>query len=128
MFKYNRDNNLRMSIIGFDTMPDDISFIRFQITLDTLKELVKNNFADPQENQNGSPTISDFIKFGEKYKNEEIYFTGFAIPPERHDYSIIIEGAKCNTTNKEFIADFVRTFRKADELIKEDGFVSCWYD
>lgn len=126
MFNYNKDNDERMKILNLKERGS--SLVYFQINCDTLQKLIDNNFANPEENQNGSPTISEFLEFGKKYKDEDLYFTGFAIPPERHDYSIVIEGMECETENKDFMVDFLNTFKYANKLIKEDDFVSCWYD
>lgn len=126
MFNYNKDNDGRMKILNLKERGS--SLVYFQINCDTLQKLIDNNFANPEENQNGSPTISEFLEFGKKYEDEDLRFTGFAIPPERHDYSIIVDGIVCETENEDFVIDFLDTFKDANKLQKEFGYVSCWYD
>ena len=96
----------------------------------SLKELIKLGFADPEDTQNESPSIAEFLKFMEKYHNVEAH--GYAVSPNRSDERVSIEGLETKNRkeelSKEFILDFTKKFRQADDFEVDEKHAFCWYD
>ena len=129
-FNFNKDDELRQSIMGIKT---DYKFggIHYfhEMTLDIINKLLENNFIDLNyRNQTNSPSIKEFIDFATKYINETIYFCGFIISPKRNDYDIVITGMMASSHDKSFMEDFENIFGEADGFECRDGKQSCWYD
>jgi hypothetical protein len=97
------------------------------MTLKTLKLLFKENFIDPNEQQNCAPSCGTILKFMEA--NKRFTCHGYVVSPERSDYRVSIEGVEL--TKKPTVADkdnFVETFRMADEFTCNENGCYCWYD
>ena len=96
-----------------------------QIDVSTLKWLVENNYANPDEQQNLAPSIQEFIDFMETHEG---YFAGgYAVSEKRDDYRVSIDNISRNTDipTKDEIAAFVNFASSADELDAK-GF--AWWD
>lgn len=93
----------------------------------TLKTLVNEDFADPEDAQNSAPALGDILKFMEA--NPGFTCHGYAIEPYRSDYRISVEGVdyQGNPTIEQIVA-FVKLFRFADELVIEEDELYCWFD
>ena len=75
----------------------------------TLKKLVELGYADPEECQNSSPRIEDFIEFMEA--NDGYVVNGYTITDERSDYRVSIEaiekvGSITDMDEAEIFSDF----------------------
>ena len=92
-----------------------------------LRELVARNFADPEESQNGSATLGDFLKFLEKHP--QVTAHGYAVSPKREDYRVSLEGLEYDGAVS---ADLQREFRemngRAAEFACTPQRLFCWYD
>lgn len=94
-----------------------------------LEYLFDNNFIDPEDSQNCSPTaeeIYDFIK-----DHDEFCAFGYAVSPDRSDYRITLEGIERlpgleGIEDGEELKDFVKFARFADELDVDHGY--AWWD
>lgn len=134
MYNLNKYANLRDKII-FGKNYDEREYfggckrIR-SLKLNTLKELISENFANPNDKQNFAPCIQEMLDFVEKYP--KCTFHGYAISVRRDDYRISLEGIECKdkkTINSvEFLRDFVQTFRFADDFVCNEELAYCWYD
>lgn len=96
-----------------------------------IRELISVGFADPEEAQNSSPTIREFLEFIESQPDpENWYLHGYSVSPEREDVRVSIEGiGSYGPVASENLADFVMENRFADTLdIMPDHKVYCWYD
>ena len=129
-FNYNKDQAARDKLLG---IPLDARYgggvERFKgIDLATLKKLVVEGYADPEDAQNiAAPTIGEFLEFMEAHP--KFLACGCAVSGKREDYGISIEGLKCpgKATAKDK-RDFIQAFRQADDFSIEGGRCYCWYD
>lgn len=99
-----------------------------ELSVDKLQKLIDNKFACLDDAQNNSPTIREFLKFGNKYPDTT--FHGYVISHDRDDYRVTIEGLtlKSNITPKT-LTDFSNLFYEADDFIVDsNGVLYCWYD
>lgn len=96
------------------------------INVQTLKELVKKGYLDPEDKQNDAPTVGEFIKFMEKYPEFEAH--GYIIDNKREDRRISIEGVSGCPQSEEAKEAFEEMFLNADEFNIEDDEYYCWYD
>ena len=97
------------------------------LTIEKMEQLIADKYLDPSERQNKSPTVAEFLKFMKKY--EGYHALGYVVSVRREDYRTSIEGIyKVGSVNAEETADFVMTFRSADDLKINDSGVMCWYD
>lgn len=97
-----------------------------EMHLETIKELIEKGFCDPDECQNSSPTVEEFVNFIANH--EGWYLNGYAITDKRHDYRVSITGM-CKEGMIEDIdelKDFVEFARFADEFDMKFGY--AWWD
>ncbi len=129
-FEYNKDWEKRDELISGEA---DIEKYRWggiyhfkEMNVDTLKALLDEHFADPEEQQNDAPCIKDIYDFMVDHPGFTAY--GYVVSPERHDYRVSIEGVDGTYAEKdmETIKDFTDLFRYADEFDIENLY--CWYD
>jgi len=121
--KYNKDEKTRNALLGIHKG----SYVQFSnLNVETLKTLIDSNFADPEENQNDSPTIAEFFEFMREYPEYKAH--GYAIGLVRSDYRISIEGLDGYPKTSDSFTSFVKAFRLADTFNVTAGYVRCWYD
>lgn len=97
-----------------------------RLTGDALDTLIKEGFADEDEQQNACPCIREINKFIHEHPNFTAH--GYIVTPERPDYRVSIEGVwgeDCDERDKE---DFIRIFRRADDFTINGGVCYCWFD
>lgn len=96
------------------------------IDCDTLEQLLEEDFIDPEECQNCSPSTEEFFEFMKRHP--EFTAHGYAVSPKRSDYRITIEGIEsdedCN--NQEVLEDFIGLCRFADEFCIHPPY--AWWD
>ena len=96
------------------------------LTAAGLDTLIKEGFADEDEQQNSCPCIRDINKFIHEHPNFTAH--GYIITPRRADYRVSIEGVdgrECNSTDVE---DFTQMFRGADDFTIFGCHCYCWFD
>jgi hypothetical protein len=127
-FKYNQDQERRDKLVNAKYENFDKSYAHYSdVSVDTLKILLDEKFANPADVQNSAPTIQEFYDF--MVKHPEYKAHGYVIGLERSDYRVSVEGLSGVPKNIESRLDFFRKFRHADDLNEyRDGSVSCWYD
>lgn len=121
----NEQFKTRTRILGHDTAPDYVGFEH--VTVDQLEELVKAGLANPDETQNESPTIAQFIAFMTKWPGALAH--GYTIGGKRDDGRVSVEGLfvpKAEVT-LELLKEFSGEFHTADEF-DVDGDLRCWWD
>jgi len=91
-----------------------------------LEALIELGFADPEDNQNDSPTIGEILKFLKA--NPSFTAHGYAVTPERDDYRISIEGVEGHTGDEQQISEFIKMFGDANEFSAKRGKQYAWYD
>lgn len=129
----NKDYTRRATIMAENGVKEQLTAEKNDIahysglTATGLQTLVDERFADPEETQNESPSIAEFIKFMRKYPKFTAH--GYIVSHERSDYRVSVEGV---TTEKELTKDeilaFVDMFRFADEFEIASRGAHCWYD
>ena len=96
-----------------------------------LEALLDAGFLDPEETQNGSPTVREMMSFVRHCDVPTDWeFEGYAISPERDDYRVTIEGLYYNGTNltlDELLA-FTNEFHWADEFEVAYDYARAWWD
>lgn len=100
--------------------------------ISTAEILIKLGFLDPEETQNDSPTVQEFIDFAKNHLDADFTFHGYAVGPEREDCRVSFEGIESNNEiSKETLLDFVKMFLDeypADDTDVGDERLWCWYD
>jgi hypothetical protein len=97
------------------------------LSVATLKELIARNFADPDERQNDSPSIGQFLQFLEKYPHVKAH--GYAVSPNREDYRVSLEGVEYDgPVSAELYRDFRALSSSADDFVCTHERLYCWYD
>ena len=127
-FNYNMDIKTRDEMIFGKYEPDKyLGGVRYfkGMTVKLLKELVDNGFADPEECQNYSPSVAEFIEFMEGWDGYRV--NGYVVTDKRDDYRVSVEAIEKNGVieTKEELVDFVETFRFADDF---DANGYAWWD
>ena len=128
MIDFNMDIKTRDTIIFGDYEPDKyLGGTRdFKgMNVETLKKMVEMKFADPDEAQNGSPRIEEFIDFMES--NEGYKVDGYVVTDQRADYRVSVEAIEKDgkIDTMEDLEAFIDFARCADEFDKS-GY--AWWD
>ncbi|MEK3916264.1 hypothetical protein [Paenibacillus sp. FSL H7-0331] len=129
MFDFNQDVRARDKILGLSIDWEDRinRIIRFDpIQVSALEDLINNQFINPDEKQNNSPTVQKIFTFMKKFP--VVFATGYAVTPKRKDYRVSIEGLAINPEDvtEELENAFKEFSRSADELITESGMACRW--
>jgi hypothetical protein len=127
-FKFNKDQAARDKLLG---IPPDAKYgggiEHFEgLPAPVLRKLIEEQFANPEDCQNCSPTIQEFLDFMEEHPGFTAH--GYAVELRRSDYRISIEGLRGKNIKREDADDFVQAFRFADDFEFEAGNCYCWYD
>lgn len=130
MKKLNQDVVTRDNIIfgSYDKSKYSGGIRHFKnLSLDKLKLLVKDNFADTEDAQNWAPTIGEMIDFMTKYSGYTAH--GYVVEIERPDYRVSLEGVSKESAADSLaeLQDFSSLFKEADELVTEN-MMYCWFD
>jgi len=127
-FDFNRDQKRRDELLGIK--PTHMDYERYdKLNVDTLKVLLNEKFADPNETQNDSDSIQEFYEFMVQYP--EFTAIGYAIGLERDDYRVSVEGLEGEAKSDEALQAFIDNYKHADEFEVEvagDRYCRCWYD
>ena len=123
-FEYNKDQKRRDEILGVKTSG---GYTRYEnCDVKTLKILIDEKFADPEEIQNESPCIGEFYDF--MVEHPEFKAIGYVTGSKRDDYRVSVEGIEGTPKDIESMFDFAITFRLADEFDLDETYARCWYD
>jgi len=95
--------------------------------LSTCDALIAAGLMDPEQTQNESPTVSEFVDFMRKHPGALAH--GYTIGGGRDDARVSIEGLTVGRqhVNSGLLTDFVNSFRHADEFSIDPG-LRCWWD
>ena len=96
------------------------------LSLEKLESLVNSGFADPDETQNYSPSIREFIEF--MVENDGYLVDGYVVSGDRDDYRVSVDAihrGDMDIETKEELANFVDFARHADEF-NPNGY--AWWD
>ena len=84
------------------------------MSVDTLKELRDKNYLDPEDCQNDSPSIEQFIELMERHPLMTAH--GYAVSFERDDYRFSVEGVEGIVEGTAGLFDVLKLCREADEF------------
>lgn len=130
IFNLNKDIKTRDEIIFDEYDPQKyVGGIRHykELTYEQLEELDDKCFLDPEECQNYSPSIAEFMDFMKDHR--EFTAHGYVVSDTRDDYRVSIEGLfKFGNITYEETIEFVDMFRCADEFTCTKEELYCWYD
>ena len=127
-FEFNKDQTARDRLLGIS--PDakyggGVEYFN-GLTAATLRKLIDEKFADPEECQNSSPSIQEFLDFMEEHPGFTAH--GYAVTLKREDYRVSIEGIEGKGIKREDVDEFIQAHRFADDFSFENGRCYCWYD
>ena len=102
-----------------------------------LIKLVDQGFADPEDYQNESPTIKEFLEFAQNHPELKPTFSGYAVDVSRKDYrvsidQIVLENPFIDTRNG--LMDLIELVKNADDTYdysaneNGDTAVGIWWD
>jgi uncharacterized protein YodC (DUF2158 family) len=123
----NKNDQRRHEIIGLELSGKyDCKWFE-NLTLKQLETLFKEDFVEPDEAQNDSPTTKEILEF--MRVNKRFTCHGYIVTPDRCDYRVSLEGVALSgkLTQKER-ENFNNLFRKADEFDCDDKGCRAWYD
>lgn len=131
-FKYNKDDQRRKEILGLSDISNNREIIYFEdIDKNSVKLLIDENFLDPEDAQNCSPTAKDIYDFISNPVGDADYtVSGYIVSPARDDYRTTITSISGFCCDKESLASFVEFARYADELeiSTDSNSVYAWWD
>lgn len=134
-FTYNIDNDTRdWMIFGTPVQWPEIygGLKNFSsLSVEKLEQLIAHRFADPSAGHNNSPTIREFLEFGQQQgtKGFNFNFEGYAISPDREDYRISIDGIQFSgSCPHQLIVEFQEFVGDADELDLDPYYLRAWWD
>ena len=118
----------RGELLGLE-MASDFDIVRYHgLTATNLAALVAEGFADPEETQNDSPSIGEFLAFMEGHPWALAH--GYAVGPQRDDYRVSVEGMAGHAPTARDAEVFALMCEGADELKAQyaAGEVRSWWD
>ena len=121
----------RIEIIFGDKKPSWAGGIAYydDLTFEQLIRLMEIKAIDPEDNQNGSPSVEDFFKFMQVFT--EFTAFGYVVDISRDDDRVSIEGITANDITGNALAEFMALCRSADELTvvaENASYVRAWWD
>jgi len=113
------------------TSSDYENYARFSgMTAETGRKLIEAGFADPNDQQNDSPTFLEMVEFCEGHPGFTMH--GYTIGEDRSDARITVEGIQGEAASIDDALDFAEAFRYADDMSIARGTdhpsCYCWYD
>lgn len=123
----NRDQSARDAMLIFSDEGYIGGVRHFHLlNAETLKALIAQGFADPQDAQNLAPNLGEMLKFLEAHPTFTAH--GYAVDGVRTDYRISIEGVNSEKHSRQDMLDFIDTFKNADDVRVGLDWCFCWYD
>lgn len=101
------------------------------ISLNTLKWLLKERFADPADRQNESPTLKEFVEFAESLPDHlDVEFDGYVVSYLRDDYRVTVDALTIYAEDELTVHDIqlMRSLTKNadDSHVTQDSFWAWW--
>ena len=121
-----RDELLDIESRFWDDEENDDEIVEVEITLEVLELLFQEKFINPQNRQNFSPSVQEFLTFMRKYPM--VVAHGYATSPYCDYYRVALEGLM---VEPEFVtaalrADFEQLCQNADVLDLRSELYSWW--
>ena len=113
----------RHKLLGLDADRNKNQLLYFEgLSAETLATLVEEGFADPDDTQNNSPSIGEFLEYMQAHPKVTAH--GYIVGKERSDARVSIEGLHSGTADAEEQIEFLEWNRGADELNRHRS----WWD
>ena len=96
------------------------------ITYGILKKLVDKGYADPEDNQNGSTTLGEYLEFLRTHPGFRVH--GYIVANDRNDRRITVEGLESYDITLNELCDFIALERYADEFEATQSYCRSWWD
>lgn len=130
MFKFNMDVEKRDEFLfgGYDPYNYKYGGIcrLGEVTVQDIEFLLENNFINPGERYNNSPSTMEIFEFLKE--NPKFVAFGYTVSPDREGYGVVLEGVICKKTlTVDELKEFVKFARFADEL-DVDPYYRAWWD
>lgn len=127
----NRDAKRRNNLLDSFFVKNSDDRIFCELTAEVMQQLIDENFLDPEDTQNDSPSAGEFLDFMKKYPFVKAH--GYAVDVSRSDYRITIEGIEAEIPSDEnvkitFIIDFADLCRDASEFDIGEKYAYAWWD
>jgi hypothetical protein len=97
-------------------------------TADELRQLVECGAANPEETQNDSGTIAEFLELATKHPTLD--YIGYIVFPPRSDCRISVEGFQGEGLTADAVDELAHEYHHADECEWDlkAGTIRVWYD
>ena len=96
------------------------------MTYKTLQELVDKGYADPEDSQNDSTTLGEYLEFMKKHPRFKAH--GYVVSNDRNDRRVTIEGLEAGQVTPDELQDFINLDRYADEFEAMQSYCRSWWD
>ena len=96
------------------------------MTYNTLQTLVDKGYADPEDSQNDSPTLGEYLEFMKEHPRFKAH--GYVVSNNREDRRITIEGLEAGQVTIKEVEDFINLDRYADEFEATQDYCRSWWD
>lgn len=125
--KYNKDEKRRNEILAPYTITPGAFFYFQNLPPEVLETLIAEQFADPEINQNDSPTIGEFLAYMKEHPGCNCH--GYAVSIDREDYRVSLEGLdQRSNLSHEAEIHFLKFCHGADEINTESEGYHAWWD
>jgi hypothetical protein len=128
-----RDFARRDALLGISGETDSGGIVQYEgLDVERLGTLIDECFADPEQAQNGSPTIGEFYAFLQAHPEARAY--GYAVDPARDDCRVSIEGLTADLTKvipsrrEALRTAFAHLCESAEGLQIEGDALHSWWD
>lgn len=113
----------RLSLLGMNISDTQRQVLRFNnLSAETLVTLVEEGFANPDDTQNDSPSVKDFLSYMQAHPNVTAH--GYLVGRERSDARVSIEGLELDSDDVHEQIEFLEWNHGADELDRRRS----WWD
>jgi len=97
------------------------------LSRESLEKLIAEGFANPENNQNISPTLGKFLNFIKEHPNFTV--NGYAVEAERDDCRVTITGLEYKGKySEEEKKAFLNFAARATNTLIENEHLFCWWD
>jgi hypothetical protein len=96
------------------------------LTAQDAERLIGLGAMDPDETQNSSPSIAEFVALAKRFKGMTLF--GYRVLPPRGDERISVEGfnVPSKSVSRKALVELAKL--NADEFDEEDGEIRAWWD
>ncbi|WP_337100029.1 hypothetical protein [Paenibacillus sp. YIM B09110] len=128
-YRYNNDHEARDEMLGIDMNWNDSKFdiVYFKnLDVQMLEQLYINNFLNPEDRQNNSPSVAEIFEF--MMLHPQVTASGYIVSPNRDDHRVSIDSLAVSEqyVSKRLKKEFEKFCENADELSLTNDLFSWW--